>query len=48
VIDAHEHTGDFKDPVTHIGDNHADDVPGATALGCREYELRDLIAAVRA
>ena len=28
--------------------NYADDVDGATALGCREYGLRDLIAAVRA
>jgi hypothetical protein len=28
--------------------NYADDVHGATALGCREGELRDLIAVVRA
>jgi hypothetical protein len=28
--------------------NYADEVPGATALGCRDDELRDLFAAVRA
>jgi hypothetical protein len=38
----------WRDPVKRIGDKHADDVQGATTLGYREYELRDLIAAVRA